>query len=195
MMIRIAVAVFFYGQKLGNNHLILGDNKYEVICVSSVIKNLDLHAQGNWLPISVSLLLFLFALFMPKKEIGWREWYITFGVVGYIAWIGDSLIGRMLDLVDFGHPNVTGIGEFLSYSFIPSALSVMYLNYLKKTNKWTLVIIFTIIATLIEWGMRKVGYIKPHGWSFYISIPLYFVVFSFFLPLHRKIIEDRNLEK
>ena len=168
--------------------LYFGDSKYEVICVNSIIKNLDIHAQGNWLAVSLSLLLFLYVLFMPKKEIGWREWYITFGVIGYVAWIGDSLIGRMLDLVDFGHANVTGIGEFLSYSIIPSALSVIYLNYFKKTNKWILVIIFTILSTLIEWGMRQVGYMKPHGWSFFISIPLYFVVFSIFLPLHWKII-------
>jgi hypothetical protein len=159
-----------------------------VISLSSLSKNLDLHAQGNWLPISVGLLLFLYALFMPKKEIGWRDLYITFGVIGYFAWIGDSLFAKMFDLVDFGNPNITGIGEFISYSLIPSSLSVIFLNYFKKTNKWILVIIFTIIATLVEWGMRKVGYIKPHGWSFFFSIPLYFVVFSFFLPLHKKFI-------
>ncbi|MBV7504496.1 hypothetical protein KW850_04345 [Bacillus sp. sid0103] len=157
--------------------------------MSSVMKNLDLHAQGNWFPISIGMLLFLYALSMPKKDIGWREFYVTFGVIGFFAWISDSLIGKMLDLVDFGHPKITGIGEFISYSLVPSSLSVIYLNYLKKTNKWILVIFFTIISTLIEWGMRKVGFMKPHGWSFFMSIPFYFIVFSFFLPLHRKLIK------
>ncbi|MEH7335134.1 hypothetical protein V7161_21130 [Neobacillus drentensis] len=160
--------------------------------MNSITKNLDLHAEGSWLPITVSLLLFIYALFMPKKEIGWREFYITFGFIGYFAWISDSLFGKMFDLVDFGNPKVTGIGEFLSYSLIPSSLAVIYLNYFKKTNKWMLVIIFTIISTLIEWGMRKAGYMKVHGWSFILSIPLYLVVYSFLLPLHRKIIKCKS---
>jgi len=157
--------------------------------LNSIIRSLDLHAQGNWLPIMLSVLLFLYALFMPKKEIGWREFYITFGVVGYFAWISDVVIAKTLNLVDYGNPNITGIGEFLSYSLIPSSLSVIYVNYLKKTNKWILAITFIIISSLIEWGMIKVGYEKSHGWSFFISIPLYFVVFSFFLPLHSKFIK------
>ncbi|MDQ6595857.1 hypothetical protein E2K98_17970 [Bacillus salipaludis] len=160
--------------------------------MNSLTRNLDLHAQGNWLPIVLSLLLFLYALFMPKKEIGWREFYVTFGLIGYIAWISDSVLGKMFDLVDFGNPKVTGIGEFLSYSLIPSSLSVIYLNYLKKTNRWMLAIIFILISTLIEWGMRKVGYMKTNGWSFIISVPLYFVVFSFLLPLHKKLIRCKS---
>ena len=150
------------------------------------MKNLDLYAQGTWLPILISLLLLIYALFMDKKEISWREFYVTFGTIGYFAWISDSILGKMLNLVDFGHPKITGVGEFLSYSLIPSSIAVIYLNYLDKTNKWKLTIIFTIISILIEWGMRSVGYMKPHGWSFFISIPLYFVVFAFLLPLHRK---------
>jgi hypothetical protein len=160
-----------------------------VIVMSSVIKNLDLGAQGLWFSIVSSLILFLYALFMPKKEINWRDFYVTFGVIGFAAWVSDSLFGKMLDLVDFGDPQVTGIGEFLSYSLIPSSLGVIYLNYFKKTNKWALVIVFTVISALIEWGMRKVGYMKIHGWSFFISIPVYLVVYSIFLPLHRRIIK------
>ena len=154
--------------------------------MNSIMKNLDLYAQGTWLPILISLLLFIYALFMPKNEISWQEFYVTFGTIGYFAWISDSILGKMLNLVDFGHPKITGVGEFLSYSLIPSSIAVIYLNYLDKTNKWKLTIIFTIISILIEWGMRSVGYMKPHGWSFFISIPLYFVVFAFLLPLHRK---------
>ncbi|WP_026573033.1 hypothetical protein [Bacillus sp. UNC438CL73TsuS30] len=160
--------------------------------MNSLSRNLDLQAQGNWLPIVISLLLFLYALFIPKKEIGWREFYVTFGIIGYIAWISDSVLGKMLNLVDFGNPKVTGIGEFLSYSLIPSSLSVIYLNYLKKTNRWMLAIIFILISTLIEWGMRKVGYMKTNGWSFIISVPLYFVVFSLLLPLHKKLIRCKS---
>ncbi|PLS03295.1 hypothetical protein [Neobacillus cucumis] len=161
--------------------------------MSSIIKNLDLHSKGVWLPIIISLLLFIYALFMPKKEIDWREFYVTFGIVGYIAWISDSLFGKMLDLVDFGHPKITGIGEFLSYSLIPSSMAVIYLNYLEQTtNKWKLTILFTIISIFIEWAMRNVGYMKAHGWSFFFSIPLYFVVYAFLLPFHRKLIQCKQ---
>ncbi|AVD54546.1 hypothetical protein BEH_24605 (plasmid) [Priestia filamentosa] len=159
-----------------------------------ITQNLDLSARGIWFPISVGLLLFFFSLFMPKRRINWVEFYITFGVVGYVAWMSDTVVGRMLDLVDLGDPKITGLGEFASYTFTPSSLSVIYLNYAKKTNKWILVFLFTLLSTLIEWVMIQVGYLKMKNWSFFIfSIIAYLIVFSLILPVHVKVIRNNLL--
>lgn len=160
----------------------------------SIIQNLDLSTRGVWFPTLVGLLLLFFALFMPKRRINWLEFYITFGVVGYVAWISDTVVGGMLDLVDLGDPKITGLGEFASYSFIPSSLSVIYLNYAKKTNKWTLVLLFTLVSTLIEWIMIQIGYLKIKNGGFFIfSIIAYLGVFGVILPLHIKVIKKNLL--
>ncbi|MFS0778112.1 hypothetical protein ABC255_19190 [Neobacillus sp. 3P2-tot-E-2] len=157
--------------------------------MQSILNNLDLSAKGLWLPVSLGLILFLYALLMPKKEISWRELYITMGVIGFLTWVSDSIFAKYLDLVDFGNPKIVGIGEFITYNFLPSSLSVIYLNYLKKSNKWILVIIFTVISFLIEWSVEKVGYMKLTNWNHLFSIPIFFLVYSYILPLHFRIIK------
>jgi len=157
--------------------------------MESIIKSLDLNAKGLWLPVSLAIIIFLCALLMPKKKINWREFYITIGVVGFLTWIADGIFARYLDLVDFGDPNITGIGEFISYSFVPSSLAVIYLNYLSLENKWKLVIIFTLISVLIEWSVEQVDYMKLIHWNHLYSIPIYLLIYSYILPLHFRIIK------
>ncbi|OAS89147.1 MULTISPECIES: hypothetical protein [Metabacillus] len=157
--------------------------------MDSIFKNLDLSAKGLWLPISLGLILLLYALLMPKKEINWRELYITIGVIGLLTWISDNIFAGIFDLVDFGHPKISGIGELITYSFIPSSLAVIYLNYLNSSNKWRLVIIFIVISVLIEWAVVSVGYMKLKEWNHIFSIPIFFVVYSYFLPFHIRIIK------
>ncbi|MCE4052113.1 hypothetical protein [Bacillus sp. Au-Bac7] len=157
--------------------------------MDSIIKNLDLNAKGMWLSISLVIILLLYILIMPKKEINWREVYITIGVIGLLTWISDNIFAGFLDLVDFGHPKLSGIGELLTYSFIPSSLAVIYLNYLNNSNKWRLVIAFVVISVLIEWAVVKVGYMELKGWNHLFSIPIFLFVYSYFLPLHLKIIK------
>ncbi|WP_338786986.1 hypothetical protein [Metabacillus sp. FJAT-53654] len=157
--------------------------------METFIKNLNLDAKGLWLPITLSLILLLVALFMPKKNIGWRELYITIGVIGLVTWVADGIFARFLDLVDFGHPKISGIGELVTYSFVPSSLAVIYLNYLNLANKWKLVIIFTLISTIIEWLVVQVGYMKLSHWNHMFSLPIFFIVYSFVLPLHFMIIK------
>ncbi|MGM0878402.1 MAG: hypothetical protein ACQEWV_27810 [Bacillota bacterium] len=157
--------------------------------MESIIKNLDLSAKGLWLPVSLGIILLLYALLMPKKKISWRELYITIGVIGLLTWFADGIFSRYLDLVDFGSPKIVGIGEFITYNFVPSSLSVIYLNYLNIANKWKLVIIFTVISVLIEWAVVKVGYMKLTHWNHLFSIPIFFFVYSYILPLHFKIIK------
>lgn len=160
--------------------------------MESIIKNLDLYAKGLWLPVSLGIIILLYALLMPKKEISWRELYITIGVIGFATWISDSIFAKYLDLVDFGDRKIVGIGEFITYNFVPSSLSVIYLNYLNKANKWKLVIIFTVISFLIEWAVVKVGYMKLTHWNHLFSIPIFFFVYSYILPLHFKIIKCKK---
>lgn len=55
-----------------------------------VLQRLDLNAKGAWLIYIGGTLLFLASLWF-KRRITWREWYITFGVVGFMAWMGDII--------------------------------------------------------------------------------------------------------
>lgn len=150
---------------------------------------MDIGAKGLWFPITLSIILLLFIFIMPKKEISWREIYVTIGVIGLSTWIADNIFAGYLNLVDFGHPRYHGIGELVTYSFVPSSLSVIFLNYLNKYNKWKLVIGFTILSFIIEWSVAKVGYMKLTHWNHLYSIPIFFVVYSYFLPLHARIIK------
>lgn len=149
---------------------------------------MDLNAKGVWMPITLAIILLLFVLIMPKKEITWREIYVTIGVIGLTTWIADNIFAGYLNLVDFGHPRYSGIGELLTYSFVPSSLAVIYLNYLNKNNKWKLVILFTILSFIIEWSVAKAGYMKLTDWNHLYSIPIFFLVYRYFLPLHARII-------
>ena len=152
------------------------------------LANLDLGAKGLWFPVTASILFALTVLMIPKKNISWREIYITFGVVGFITWFSDGLIARELDLFDIGDPKKAGIGDLLSYTFIPSSLAILFLNYLAPNNKWKLTFCFTLIALLIEFGMVYVGYMKYKGWNWYVSIIVFLIAFGFLLPMHIKLI-------
>ncbi|MEH7549455.1 MULTISPECIES: hypothetical protein [Bacillaceae] len=152
------------------------------------IVNLDLGAKGLWFPVTASILFALTVLIISKKHISWREIYITFGIVGFVTWFSDGLIARELDLFDIGDPNKAGIGDVLSYTFIPTSLAILYLNYLTKNNKWKLTLYFTLIALLIEFGMVYVGYLKFKGWNWLASIIVFLLAFGFLLPIHIKLI-------
>lgn len=160
--------------------------------MESIIKNFDLHAKGLWPTVSLGIVLLLWALFMPKKGISWRELYFTTGVIVAVTWVADTIFAKYLDFVDFGDPNLVGLGELITYNVVPSSLSVIYLNYLNRDNKWKLVIIFTVISFFIEWVVGKVGYMKLIHWNHLFSIPIFFLVYSYILPLHYKILKYRS---
>ena len=156
------------------------------------LHNLDLGAEGLWFPLTISIILVLLVLLLPKKNISWREIYITFGIVGLATWISDAIIARALDLIDLGDPNKGGIGDILSYTFIPTSLAILFLNYYTKENKWKLSILFSVISFLIEVGMVYFGYMKYTGWSMVISFVVFISAFAFLLPLHLKIIKNEE---
>ena len=52
--------------------------------LEQAIQHLDLSAHGLWFPITVSLCLFILALVLFKRQLTWRDFYITFSVVGFV---------------------------------------------------------------------------------------------------------------
>lgn len=158
------------------------------------ISNLDLGATGLWFPVTVSILFAITVIIVPKKNISWREIYITFSVVGFVTWFCDGLVAREFDLLDLGHPNKAGLGDTLCYTFVPSSLAILYLNYLSKNNKWKLTIIFTIVAMLIEFGMLYVGYMNYKGWNSLISIIVFLIAFGLLLPIHIRVIRNEFVD-
>ncbi|MEK5101169.1 hypothetical protein MKX83_04155 [Cytobacillus sp. FSL M8-0252] len=103
--------------------------------LSTALSNLDLGAKGLWFPIIVVVALLFILNLMPKKRINRTELYIIFCIVGFATWIMDAFILRVFDLVDLGSPKKLGLGDILSFTFIPSSLACIFLNFSnKKTN-------------------------------------------------------------
>lgn len=155
--------------------------------IHEIIDRLDLQSQGIWFPITFGFIVLLFALFMPKR-LRWREFYLTFFLVGWVGWMADIFMGITLDLFDLGEPNRIGFADVISLGIIPSALSVIFLNYYKDTRKWFYVIGFTVLSSAFEWVAVQVGYMRLHGWHTWWSIPVYLFVYGVFLPWHLKLL-------
>jgi hypothetical protein len=147
------------------------------------LQNLDLSSKGLWFPITLGLIFLIYILFMPKR-LSWREIYFVFCTTGYVAITIDVfLMLNYLDVFDLGRdPQQEGIGDFICYGIIPSSFAVIFLNYFKQEKKWIYVTIFTILATLSEWLLVQVGYMQLKGWHTWWSIPVFIVVFGFWLP-------------
>jgi hypothetical protein len=150
--------------------------------LEQAVQHLDLSAHGLWFPITVSLCLFALALVLFKRQLTWRDFYITFSVVGFVCWLCDVIITRVFNMIDLGDPKVTGLGDIVSYTFIPPSLSILFLAYLPNKNKWLLSLLFCAGSLLIEYCMMKSGYMRLNGWFFVYSIVVYFIVYAFVLP-------------
>lgn len=161
--------------------------------MEKIIHRLDFGAEGLWFPLTVSLILALCMLIQPKRLISWVELYITFGVVGLAAWLSDVLVMRVLDWVDLGDAKITGIGEVLSYTLVPTSLAILYLNLTPYEKRWRHSILFTLLSFLIQAGMEYVGYMKVVSpLILYISPIFYLIVFRFILPIHLRIIRKKH---
>ncbi|WP_347318643.1 hypothetical protein [Rossellomorea sp. RS05] len=161
--------------------------------MEKIIHRLDFGAEGLWFPLTVSLILALCMLIQPKRLISWVELYITFGVVGLAAWLSDVLVMRVLDWVDLGDAKITGIGEVLSYTLVPTSLAILYLNLTPYEKRWRHSILFTLLSFLIQAGMEYVGYVKVVSpLILYISPIFYLIVFRFILPIHLRIIRKQH---
>jgi hypothetical protein len=153
-------------------------------------------STGWWYPASLGSALLLFILLMPKKTLTWREIYITFGMIGYLVWQVDMILAVPFDLFDVGDPLKEGISEVFLYGVIPSALSVIYLNFLNlKWNwkkRWLYAIVFAGISLFLEWLAIRVGLVKLKHWNILFSIPIHLAAYILLLPWHLKFIGIRN---
>ncbi|ALC81747.1 MULTISPECIES: hypothetical protein [Bacillus] len=156
--------------------------------MNNLLDKLDLTSKGLWFPIVVTILLFITVLIVPKKHITWREVYITFGILGFATWLSDTLVARVFDLIHLGNPKEAGIGDILSYTFIPTSLGVLFFNFFTKKNKWKLTIFFTVLSLLVDIGMQLSGYMAYNGWNLIYSIIFYLFAFRFLLPFHIRLI-------
>jgi hypothetical protein len=157
------------------------------------IQNLDLTAKGIWFPITLGTIALIYILFMPKR-LTWREIYLTFGTIGYVALTIDMFFMlNYFDIFDLGRdPKQEGIGDLISYGIIPSCYAVIFLNHLKLEKKWLFVALFTLLSFLSEWMLVQVGYMKLKGWQTWWSIPVFIIVFGFWLPWHLKLLRKES---
>ncbi|MBO1513909.1 hypothetical protein [Metabacillus bambusae] len=157
------------------------------------IQNLDLSAKGIWFPITLCIIALIYILFMPKR-LNWKEIYLTFGTIGYVALIIDMFFMlNYFDVFDLGRePKQEGIGDLISYGIIPSCYAVIFLNHLKQEKKWIYVTLFTLLSFLSEWMLVQVGYMKLKGWHTWWSIPVFIIVFAFWLPWHLRLIRRES---
>lgn len=158
--------------------------------MDEIIKNLDIHAKGIWCPIAWTVILVLIVLLIPKQKLNWLQIYYTYGVIGLLTWISNSIFGVFLDLVDFGDGSVTGFAEMLTYTFIPSSLAVLFLNMYSREKKIILTVIFLIISLFIEWTCHASGFMEYKKWNLLFSVPVYFVIYYFVLPFHYRLISE-----
>jgi hypothetical protein len=122
-----------------------------------------------------------------KCSIDW-EWYLTFGVVGFLAWMGNIVFFYQLDLLDSGDPSIGGIADTIMFSIAPACVSILYLNLYKPQRKWVISIAFTAAALLMEALLVQVGFLTQKGWRVWYSTPFYWLMFFVFLPWHLQIV-------
>jgi len=147
--------------------------------------------HGIWYPIVLSILLSLIIIFIPKK-LNKQEFYITFGVIGYIVWMVDMTIAAPFDIFDIGTKR-DGLPELLLYGFIPSCIAVIFLNLYENTSrKKSLMLLFIFISFILELLAEKTGIMTSISWHAWYSIPIYTIVFFFGLPWHLKFIRKNN---
>jgi hypothetical protein len=137
----------------------------------------------SWYPLTSIVLLSIIVLFMPKK-MTWREIYLTFGIIGVLTWMSESFIDDIYQAFQLGPSPKTSITDFLFVSFVPECIGIIFLNFLPKEESWFYRFSWVIGSFLFEWGTVASGYMINKWWRNWYSIPVYLVIFLFFLPWH-----------
>ncbi|RAV05060.1 hypothetical protein DQG13_04040 [Paenibacillus sp. YN15] len=158
---------------------------------SQVVQRLDLPAKGAWLVYGLGTLLVLLALLLRRK-LTWREYYVTFGIMATAGWLGNIVLFFQLDLLDSGDPSIGGIADIIVFTLAPSSIALLYLNFYKPNIKWIISLIFTGMAFVMEYCLTALGFFTQKGWHVWYSIPLYFVLFFFFLPWHLRYVRGKT---
>jgi zinc transporter ZupT len=157
--------------------------------MSLIFSRLDLEASGMWFPISLSALLVLFIPFMRKRQLTWTKIYATFGVVCSVTWIMDIIAAIYFDAFRYGSDHGIGLADLISISLIPSGLAIIYLNYRTKSNKWQMLILFTLLSLAIELATIHFQYFHLKYWKLYYSGIMYLIIYGLMLPLHKRFLE------
>ena len=93
--------------------------------------------QGEWYVWILFLILILFVIFMPKRNLTWAGIFVTLGVAGHLTWISDSIAGSVFDLFDLAKSNTTELS--LGYLYILLSIGsfsvVLKTNYYEKASK------------------------------------------------------------
>ncbi|MCY9658182.1 hypothetical protein P5G65_04550 [Paenibacillus chondroitinus] len=155
--------------------------------MNQIIQNMDF-SKGWWYPAILGVFLLLFIVFMPKR-LNMSEIYLTFGVIAGLVWVIDTIFSVWLDLFDVGSPNKRGIPEFFMYTIIPPSFAVIYLNVYQEYKKLLYTILFTAVSELAEWLAVAVGIMTLKHWNPLYSIPVYLVVYYFYLPFHLRVMK------
>lgn len=145
--------------------------------------------QGSWFVYLTVAVLLLVVLFMPKRNLKWWGIYLTFGVVGQLAWLLDSFFASPLDIFDLAKKNTTELSDVFTIGVVPPLFAIVFLNFYKKDRKWGLVLLFTALSFLFEWGLVKVDYMTLKGWKTWYSLPVYFAMYAWFLPWHDRVMK------
>ncbi|MET1248861.1 hypothetical protein ABWW58_08755 [Sporolactobacillus sp. STCC-11] len=157
--------------------------------MSLIFGRLDLKAEGVWYPISLAALLILFILFMKKRQLTWLQIYTTFGVVCSLTWFMDISSAIYFDAFRYGSDHGIGLADLLSISFIPSGLAIIYLNYRTASNKWFMLLLFSLLSLAIELAAIHIEYFHLKYWKLYYSGIMYLVIYGLLLPLHKRVME------
>lgn len=158
---------------------------------NEVIQRLGFNEQGAWLVYVAAGILLPLAIFL-RKHITWREWYATFGVIGFLAWMANIVLFFQLDLLDSGKPAIGSFPDLIMFAIAPSCIAVLYLNYYTKENRWIIGLMFTIGSLMTEYLLVKVGFLIQKGWRIWYSIPFYGFMYFILLPWHLRFIRGEK---
>jgi hypothetical protein len=159
---------------------------------NEVIKRLDLTPEGAWLVYLLGAILITLSLYL-KKHLSWREWYTTFGVVGFLAWLANIILFYQLDLLDSGKPSIGSAPDTIMFAIAPACIAVIFCNYFTSSkSKWGIALLFTVGSLVIEYLLVNVGFLVQKGWKVWYSIPFYIGMYFLFLPWHLQFIRGEK---
>lgn len=144
-----------------------------------------------WYAYTLVGIFLLILLFMPKR-LTLKEMYYSAGIVGFGAWLGNALVGDVFRAFRIGPSANTYVIDYIFISFIPLAIGLIYLNFLTKYKSTLYKWLWVVVAYLLEWGTVASGYMVSKGWKTWYSIPVFILVFVFYLPWHLKYMRNEH---
>jgi hypothetical protein len=147
--------------------------------------------EGEWYVWTILFITIVIVLFMPKKNLTWAGVFITILLAGGMTWIGEVLVGSIIDVFTLAKKQTTEFSETFLISFVPEGIATIYVNFYKPEKAWVWAFIFTFLCFFLELGLVKVGYMINHGWETWYGIPVYFIAFRFFFPWYLKLLSQK----